>query len=85
MNYNELGMWLLHSLAALCHREENASHNKINDICSVNASCSDCNINLGHSLLQRERKCEALSSYENTRNSPEILKKSILLEMNKDM
>ena len=26
MNSGELGIWFLHSLAALCHREENASH-----------------------------------------------------------
>ena len=28
---------------------------------------------LGHSLLQMERGCEALSSNENTRNTPEII------------
>ena len=26
MNSGELGIWFLHSLAAICHREENASH-----------------------------------------------------------
>ena len=30
MNYNELGNWFLHSLAALCHREESASHQEVN-------------------------------------------------------
>ena len=37
---------------------------------------------LGHSLLQRERGCKALSSHENIRNPLAIMKRTMILAKN---